>query len=221
VALGYRYSRKTILFFVLTKNAGSTTLGEPYHMKYTNSFGNVCTQYVDRPQVISNFSTSPNKIDTHNQLRHDCLRLEKKWITQDPFFHLRTTLVGINVMCMFLLANHHKLINYSSNACEEKEQKISIQRFSGLLANQLIELARKINDSSLKYQQEDSDISGLEIVAEAKTVSSSPTFAASSSSCSLQVIRKLSDASGDSHHLVKYPVTKDNNYKLKGYFNLT
>jgi hypothetical protein len=47
VALGFRYSRKTIIFFVLTKNASSTTLGKPYHMKYTDSFGNVCTQYID------------------------------------------------------------------------------------------------------------------------------------------------------------------------------
>ena len=66
-----------------------------------------------------------------------------------------------------------------------------------------------MNNSSLKYQPEDSDVSGFEIVAEAKSVFSSPTFAASSSSCSLQVIWTLSDANGDSHHLVKYPVTKD------------
>jgi len=44
IALGYRYSRKTILFFVLTKNAGTTQLGKPYHMKYTDSYGNVCTR---------------------------------------------------------------------------------------------------------------------------------------------------------------------------------
>jgi hypothetical protein len=81
VALGYRYSRKTILFFALTKNSGSTTLGEPYHMKYTNSFRNVCARYVDRPQVISIFFASSNKINTHNQLYQDCLKLEKKWIT--------------------------------------------------------------------------------------------------------------------------------------------
>jgi len=37
IALGFRYSRKTILFFVLTKNAGTTTLGELYHMKYMDS----------------------------------------------------------------------------------------------------------------------------------------------------------------------------------------
>jgi hypothetical protein len=121
VALGYRYSRKKILFFVLTKNAGSTMLGEPYRMKYTDSFGNVCTRYVDRPQVILNFFASSNKIDVHNQLRQDCLRLKKKWIIQDPFFRLGTTFVCINVTDTYLMVNYHKVINYSSNACEEKE----------------------------------------------------------------------------------------------------
>jgi hypothetical protein len=73
VALGYRYSRKTILYFVLTKNGGSTIPGEPYHMKYTDSFGNVCTRYVECPQVVSNFFACSNKIDTHNQLHQDSL----------------------------------------------------------------------------------------------------------------------------------------------------
>jgi hypothetical protein len=69
-----------------------------------------------------------------------------------------------------------------------------------------------MNNSSLKYQPEDSDVSGFEIVAEAKSVFSSPTFAVSSSSSNLQekvVIRTLLDANGVSHHLVKYVVTKD------------
>ena len=47
VAVGYRYSRKTILHFVLTENAGSTSEGDPYEMKYTNSYGNICTHFVD------------------------------------------------------------------------------------------------------------------------------------------------------------------------------
>ncbi len=77
IAVGYRYSRKTILFFVLTKNAGGTTEGDPYEMKFTDSYGNVVTRYVDRPEVISNFFRSSNVIDTHNQLRQDLLQLEK------------------------------------------------------------------------------------------------------------------------------------------------
>jgi hypothetical protein len=34
LALGYRYSRKTVLHFVLTKNAGSSKPGMPYQMRY-------------------------------------------------------------------------------------------------------------------------------------------------------------------------------------------
>ncbi len=77
VALGYRYSQKTTLFFVLTENSGTSQLGEPYHMKYTNSFGNVCISFGDHPQVISNLFVSSNTIDTHNQLCQDSLRLKK------------------------------------------------------------------------------------------------------------------------------------------------
>jgi hypothetical protein len=111
VALGYRYSRKTILFFVLTKNGGCSKLGDPYHMKYTDIYGNICTWYVDRPQVISNFFAGSNVIDTHNQLRQDSLKLEKKWVTQNPWFRLATTLVRINVTDAFLLCNYHQVLN--------------------------------------------------------------------------------------------------------------
>jgi hypothetical protein len=33
VAIGYRYSRKTILHFILMENAGETDAGTPYKMK--------------------------------------------------------------------------------------------------------------------------------------------------------------------------------------------
>ncbi len=55
VAMEYWYSRKTILFFILTKNGGTSKPGDPYQMKHTNSYGNICTRDVDRPQVISIF----------------------------------------------------------------------------------------------------------------------------------------------------------------------
>jgi hypothetical protein len=77
VAIGYRYSRNTTLFFVAIKNAGSAKQGVPYEMKYTDNYGNLCKRYVDRPQIISNFFATSNVIDTHNQLRQDSLKLEK------------------------------------------------------------------------------------------------------------------------------------------------
>jgi hypothetical protein len=42
IAVGYHYSHKTILFFVLTKNAGGTIEGDLYGMKFTDSYG-VCS----------------------------------------------------------------------------------------------------------------------------------------------------------------------------------
>ena len=41
VAIGYRYSSKKTLFFIMTENAGSTTLGKPYEMKFVDKYGNV------------------------------------------------------------------------------------------------------------------------------------------------------------------------------------
>jgi hypothetical protein len=80
VALGYRYSCKTILFLVLTKNGGCSKLGDPYHMKYSDTYENICTWYVDHPQVISKYFAGSSVIDTH------------KWVTQTPWLRLATTL---------------------------------------------------------------------------------------------------------------------------------
>ena len=121
VAVGYRYSRKTVLFFLLTKGAGSTILGDPYEMKFTDSYGNIVTRFVDRPEVVSTFFKTSNAIDTHNQLRQDLLQLEKKWLTKNPFFRLSTTLVGISVTDAFLLSNHHKIINNGSGSHDDKK----------------------------------------------------------------------------------------------------
>jgi hypothetical protein len=86
IAVGYRYSRKKILFFLLTKGSGSLINGEPYEMKYTDSYGNIVTCYVDHPQVVSKFFQTSNTIDTHDQLHQDLLQLEKKWLTKTHTF---------------------------------------------------------------------------------------------------------------------------------------
>ena len=41
IAIGYRYSSKKTLFFIMTEGAGSTTPGRPYEMKFTDLHGNV------------------------------------------------------------------------------------------------------------------------------------------------------------------------------------
>jgi hypothetical protein len=112
-------------------------------MKYTDSFGNICTRYVDRPQVISNFFAGSNAIIAHNQLRQDSLRLEKKWATQNPWFRLTTTLVRINVTDTFLLSSYHRILNFSKKNNDDQEWKVSVQRLAGILASQLILYASK------------------------------------------------------------------------------
>jgi hypothetical protein len=69
IAIGFRYSAKKTLFFVMTSRAGSTKPGEPYQMKYTDPFGNVCVCLVERPKVLSDFFQHSNTIDCHNQAR--------------------------------------------------------------------------------------------------------------------------------------------------------
>jgi hypothetical protein len=93
-------------------------------MKFTDFYGNIVTHFVDHPQVVSIFFKTSNAIDTHNQLCQDLLQLKKKWLTKNPYFRLATMLLGINVTDIFLLANHHKLINGGSGSHDEK---ISIQ----------------------------------------------------------------------------------------------
>jgi hypothetical protein len=88
-------------------------------MKYTDSYRNVCTRFVDCLDVISKFSATSNIIDTNNQLQQDLLQLEKKWLTK-KIFHLTTTLLGVYVTDTFLFANHHRAINHTSGTSSEK-----------------------------------------------------------------------------------------------------
>ena len=70
----------------MTSNAGSTELGRPYEMKYTDPFGNVKTRLVKFPAVLSDFFLDSNTIDCHNQSRQHDLALEKCWHSQDAYF---------------------------------------------------------------------------------------------------------------------------------------
>ena len=77
IAVGYRYSSKKTLHFILTSDGGSTTPGEPYEMKFTDTYGNIHVRDVDRPDVISCFFKDSNCVDKHNQARQFELGLEK------------------------------------------------------------------------------------------------------------------------------------------------
>ncbi len=88
VCIGYKYNKKKVLTFVLSKGAGLTLEGVPYEARFPDIFGNVCIYHVSRPQVVSNHFKYCNMVDLHNQVRQFNLALEKKWVTQNVYFRL-------------------------------------------------------------------------------------------------------------------------------------
>jgi hypothetical protein len=103
IAIEYCYSTHTTLHFVATEDACYTSKGKLYHMKYTDDWGNVHICDVDRPDFISKFFEASNIIDKHNQARQAELALEKHWLTQNPYFCLHTTMIGMNVVDCYKL----------------------------------------------------------------------------------------------------------------------
>ena len=75
IALGYRNSTKTTIFFIFHSDAGSTCPGKPYEMKYTDNHGNVSVCLVDCPDVVLCFFADSNLVDKHNQVWQDELGL--------------------------------------------------------------------------------------------------------------------------------------------------
>ena len=57
-----------------------------------------------------------DKIDVHNQKRQSNLKLEKRWLTKDPYFRLFTTLVG-KADCCFCFLFFLLLFTFYSLSC--------------------------------------------------------------------------------------------------------
>ena len=132
ICIGYKYNKKEVLTFVLTKGAGVMTHGEAYEARFPDKFGNVCIRYVARTDIISNYFKFSNVVDVHNQACQYELALETKWVTQDPYFRLYTTMVGMNVTDIWKL---DKL---------NKKNDMTIKEFADILASDLMNSAMKI-----------------------------------------------------------------------------
>ena len=199
IATGYRYSRKTILYFVMSDRAGKTTAGDPYRMKYTDRYGNLCEREVERPDFISKYFNDSNKIDAHNQVRQSELALEKKWPTKDPFFRLASTFIGMCVTDCWKLAFHHKLID-SNRAAFSDDKKTTIQRFAGYLSLQLISCASTLLSES-------DPIDNIRCVEISSNTDSSllSDMTKNVSNETVDSIRTLADASKTTHRLCKPP----------------
>ncbi len=113
-------------------------------------------------------------------------------------------------MYTFLLCNYHQVLSCSKRSDDDQENKITIQRFAGILANQLIQLANKQGsgkgDRFLPEDEEGFAVS----VTEPLTDMSSPTLTSSLAiTAGKNVIQSGCDANGLTHFLVKYKVTQD------------
>jgi hypothetical protein len=71
--------------------------GDPYIARFPDANGNVAQRSVPRPDVISQYFSDSNVIDSHNQARQGVLQLEKHWVVQDCWFRSNTTLIGMTV----------------------------------------------------------------------------------------------------------------------------
>jgi hypothetical protein len=119
-------------------------------------------------------------------------------LTKNLFFHLTTTLLGVNVTDTFLLANHHRIINHTSGTSNEKN--ITIQRFASLLTFQLIQNAKHLGRPCQHFLPE-------EIQAPQKTVVSDLSLPSSFSN--KPAVWSLTDTNGKTHYLVKFHAAKD------------
>ena len=206
VAIGYRYSTRTTLHFVATKNAGSTSKGNPYRMKYTDDWGNIHIRDVDRPDLISKFFEFSNIIDKHNQARQAELALEKRWLTQNPYFRLHTTIIGLNVVDCYKLADHHKMINHR---IPDNDYKMTMTCFAGILANQLITNVDSLLSFYSPLPQELRSLTNGTTPAVISISNQTPETASTITSGEMLFLslRVLTDANQVEHHQIAYDKT--------------
>ena len=126
-AIGYKYSKSEAMIFIATKGAGLTSEGAPYFAKYTDLHQNRVERKNFRPSLLAEYFEDANKVDTHNHARQGELRLEKCWLTQDCWFRIATTFIGMTVTDAWKAFKYHL-----------GQDNISIRTFADRLAKELI-----------------------------------------------------------------------------------
>ena len=157
ICIGYKYNKRVVMTFVLTKGAGATTKGKPYEARVPDKFGNVCVRLVARPDIISNYFKYCNVVDLHNQARQHDLALEKKWVTQNGYFRLYTTILGMNVVDTWKL-------------CQDKN-KLSISQFADELAADLLHQAEMLQQETTDQEVPLPIVSADSVITEVSSIS--------------------------------------------------
>ena len=106
-AVGYKYNQRKCLCFLFNEGASSTEEGTPYIARWVDENGNARQRHVVRPECCSTYFKYSNVIDVLNQQRQKELRLEKFWVTNDGYFRLFTTVLGIGIVDVWNGYRHH------------------------------------------------------------------------------------------------------------------
>jgi hypothetical protein len=144
-------------------------------------------------------------IDKHNQARQAELTLKKRWLTQNPYFCLHTTLLGINVVDCYKLAEHHKIINHH---LPDKDYKMTMTCFAGILAHQLINNVDSLLSFYSPLPQELRSLTDGAAPAVIFIVNESPESTSTLTGDRVILsLRVLTDANQEQHHQIAYEKT--------------
>ena len=135
IAVGWKYKKSSTLCYVATKGAASTAddPGNPYQMAIKDVEGDRIVRSVPRPEIVGKYYEMNGGIDVHNKMRQGDLALEKHWVTQDPYFRIFTTLIGICVTDAFNMMKY-RIGDHRS----DPRRHWSLREFAGVLAHQLL-----------------------------------------------------------------------------------
>jgi hypothetical protein len=158
ICVGYKYSASKVLVFLGTKNSGFTKPGEPYIARFPDANGNVAQRNVLRPDVISNYFNDSNVIDSHNQARQYELALEKRWIVENGYFRVDTTLLGMTVTDCWRAYKH-------AMPDKKKHKELPIKEFADRMAYDCIYNAYSDTASLNGYLATAEDDDGVPLIA--------------------------------------------------------
>lgn len=100
----------------MTRGVGSTKERDPYQARLPDKYGNVCIRHVMCSAIISQYFKFSNCVDIHNQSRQFHLALEEKWVTQNPYFRLYATMVGMTIVDSWKI---DRLVSIDTRTIEE------------------------------------------------------------------------------------------------------
>ena len=190
---------------------------------------------VDRPQAISDFFSNSNSIDKNNHARQSELALEEKWVTQNCYFRLVTTLVGLNVTDAWMLMHHHNLydidVKNRYTTCEQR--KVPIKPFAGMLSGQLLHMATQLEvaeDARLKRTRNDfdnandssfdTDEEGIDDATNNDQDYNNQYVTFDDGKGRIlkycTIVRDVTDGNGNNHQIAKFPVMIGKNNRRRG-----